>query len=379
MLIIPTLNPLVKSLITKENAFFIAHRRNVQNQWTIWRNNLPFVKPYYAVKCNNNPILMGTLAQFGAGFDCASLREVREVRALPTSNVPCIFAHPCKITNEIRAVQDLDVSTTVLDSPEEVLKLKKNGWRGSVMVRLLVEDKGSKQPFGAKFGAPMSWWPEICRELQKYEVPCSGFSFHVGSECSRAENFYTALQTGKAFTNLLASYQKQPISLIDIGGGFLPNESSLMACATQIKKAKADFFPTKKLAPVAWIAEPGRYFAASFFSLYVPIIGKKKRLDGNGWRYTINESIYGSFSNIAFDQQAPTPRVLRNSVLGETTYQSEIYGRTCDSGDCLGKDFHLPELNEGDWLHFENMGAYTIVTASEFNGFPRPDIFIDDN
>jgi len=343
---------------------------------------LPYVKPYYAVKCNNNPILLGTLAQYGAGFDCASLREVRDVRSLSTTGVPCIFAHPCKITNEIPAVQDMGVDTTVIDSPEEIMKLKKNGWKGSVLVRLLVEDKGSKQPFSAKFGAPSAWWPEICRELQKHSVPCSGFSFHVGSECNRPTNFYTALQTGSQFTNLLASYQKQHISTIDIGGGFLSDAESLHACAQQIHHGKKEFFFEKD---IKWIAEPGRYFAASFFSLYVPIIGKKRRLDGDGWRYTINESIYGSFSNIPFDQQRPMPKPIKmvtsdnkysHSVTA--TYPSEIYGRTCDSGDCLGKDFILPELFEGDWLYFNNMGAYTIVTASEFNGFPKPELYIEE-
>ena len=151
---------------------------------------------------------MGSLAQYGSGFDCASLREVREVRSLATSQIPIIFAHPCKIIDEIGAVQSLDVTTTVIDSPEEVLKLKKNGWKGSVMVRLLVDDKGSKQPFSAKFGAPAAWWPEICRELQKYEITCSGFSFHVGSECGKPENFYNAIKTGSEFQNLLSSYQR---------------------------------------------------------------------------------------------------------------------------------------------------------------------------
>ncbi len=33
---------------------------------------LPTVTPFYAVKCNNDPALLKTLAALGAGFDCAS-------------------------------------------------------------------------------------------------------------------------------------------------------------------------------------------------------------------------------------------------------------------------------------------------------------------
>jgi hypothetical protein len=32
----------------------------------------------------------------------------------------------------------------------------------------------------------------------------------------------------------------------------------------------------------------------------------------------------------------------------------------------------MEELEVGDWLWFPHMGAYTSVTASEFNGFPAP-------
>lgn len=38
----------------------------------------------------------------------------------------------------------------------------------------------------------------------------------------------------------------------------------------------------------------------------------------------------------------------------------------------IAKAEQAEELMEGDWLWFPNMGAYTTVTSTEFNGFPRP-------
>jgi hypothetical protein len=38
----------------------------------------------------------------------------------------------------------------------------------------------------------------------------------------------------------------------------------------------------------------------------------------------------------------------------------------------------MEELEVGDWLWFPHMGAYTTVTASEFNGFPKPPVFLDE-
>jgi ornithine decarboxylase len=48
-----------------------------------------------------------------------------------------------------------------------------------------------------------------------------------------------------------------------------------------------------------------------------------------------------------------------------------VFGRTCDSADLISNSAKLPEVGVGDWLRVPNMGAYTTVTASEFNGFPK--------
>jgi len=49
---------------------------------------------------------------------------------------------------------------------------------------------------------------------------------------------------------------------------------------------------------------------------------------------------------------------------------SSVWGPTCDSIDCVTPLAQLPSnLQVGDWLGFENMGAYTICAASQFNGF----------
>lgn len=96
--------------------------------------------------------------------------------------------------------------------------------------------------------------------------------------------------------------------------------------------------------------------------------------------YYINDGTYGSFNCIYFDHVQPTPRVLSRS--GEFHYSSDqetigkefqcsIWGPTCDSMDCITKNGSLPELNVGDWLYFEDMGAYTTAAGSEFNGFRK--------
>ena len=73
-----------------------------------------------------------------------------------------------------------------------------------------------------------------------------------------------------------------------------------------------------------------------------------------------------------FDHAVCTPKVLlRNNqlVLGaaktdEKQFCCSVWGPTCDSMDCITRDGLLPKLDVGDWLYFDNMGAYTNAAAS---------------
>ena len=91
--------------------------------------------------------------------------------------------------------------------------------------------------------------------------------------------------------------------------------------------------------------------------------------------YYINDSVYGSFVHYkGFNDSTSRPSLLfssQNDHFRKST-KAIIWGQTCDSADEVISDISLPELNIGDWLYFENMGAYTGVAHSPFNGFPKP-------
>jgi ornithine decarboxylase len=305
------------------------------------------------------------------GFDCASYREIVEARPLvPAHRI--LYAQPCKIPGDIQKAQDAGIRTTVVDSVEEVEKMA--GWKGQALVRLLVPDGDSKQPFGKKFGAPLAWVRRIAEAARYHKVMLSGFSFHVGSECQNPEQYVNALEECRKAMEVTKALGFGT-ETVDIGGGFLPEASSFVAVATRIRHVQKSWDPA-----VHWIAEPGRFLAMPTHTLYTQVIGKKPvwpppLLPTEAkWRITIDESVYGAFSNIPFDHQAP--KIERDapfpSLASAVKRPTVVFGRTCDSGDCLGEAIMLPEVAVGDVLRIPDMGAYTTVTASEFNGFPKP-------
>jgi len=175
-------------------SFVIVSKKELATQINIWKKHLPYVRPYYAIKSNNDPVLMSWMVELYGdtmGFDCASLNEMANTRAV-SKTADIIYAQPCKTKTDIQDAKRFSVQTTVVDSPEEMEKVGKGNWRGDVLIRLLVPDGNSRQPFGKKFGAPLTWVPEILQLAKQYKTNISGLSFHVGSECENPEQFARA-------------------------------------------------------------------------------------------------------------------------------------------------------------------------------------------
>lgn len=55
-----------------EGPFYVVDLDTLVQMHQKWLSNLPRVKPFYAVKCNNTPTVLRTLNALGIGFDCAS-------------------------------------------------------------------------------------------------------------------------------------------------------------------------------------------------------------------------------------------------------------------------------------------------------------------
>jgi len=347
-------------------SFSVISQARVNKQLSMWKTHLPMIKPFYAVKCNPEPRLLSWLAHSGTGFDCASEREIRVVQGLGLDVQPeIIFANPCKKVDDIVSSGVNNIHTTVIDSIEEIDKLAGEGWKGDSYIRIRVEDTGSMMPFSAKFGASLEDVERLAKYANIKKQGLNGISFHVGSGCTSVSQYMDAIRDAVKGLRILEKYGFRP-NTIDIGGGF--TTLGFIEAAMAIKKTIREI-PYK----VRLIAEPGRFFAEGSHDLFVKVIGRKPALRGPGYRYTLDESLYGQFSCIPYDQA--TPRWIRVREPGSPSRKrmpAVLYGRTCDSLDMIAAANDAEELMEGDWLWFPNMGAYTSVTSTEFNGFPRP-------
>ena len=354
-----------------ERAFYIIDLGEITTSYSTWTRLLPDVKPYYAVKCNPNPVLLDVLASLGANFDCASENEMKTIIEITKDPSRIIFANPCKMSSQIRYARANDVDLMTFDCEEELYKIKLYHPYAKLVLRLAVDDSKSKCQFNKKFGCKLEQVDELLKIAKTLKLEVVGFSFHVGSGCTSADNFYDAIKTCREATDI-ANQMDMSISMIDIGGGFpgLDRNIKFEDIANSINNGIRDFFGDELVnESIQFISEPGRYFAEKTHTLVLNVIGKKKITvdDETVIVYYLNDGIYGSFNCIYFDHSSPT--ILPFNERDGKLHKSRLFGPTCDSVDLISENVMLPELAIGEWVYVENFGAYTVAASSSFNGF----------
>lgn len=385
-----------------EDSFFVADLGRVYHQYKRWVSNLPRIEPFYAIKCNTDANVLKLLAGMGLGFDCASKNEIDTILNLGVDPSRIVYAHPCKSPSYIRHASNVGVEHMTFDNADELRKCKHASPNCKLLLRIMTDDSKSLCQFSIKYGASMESARELLELAKELDLSVVGVSFHVGSGASDPSAFVDAVQNARSIFDMAEELGMPPMTLLDVGGGFVhetfePTAAVLSACVDSC-------FPLDSPNPVRVIAEPGRYFVSSAFTLAVNVVGRRvSKKDDNAERLMlyINDGVYANMNSIIFDHQEPVPKILSrgksfmysecdddasdsncssgyssdcSSVSSVSSASSEvevsIWGPTCDGIDVITKSSYLPlSLDIGDWLYFTDFGAYTLSASGTFNGF----------
>ncbi|XP_074035724.1 ornithine decarboxylase [Leptinotarsa decemlineata] len=364
----------------QEEAFYVCDVGDIVRKHKIWSAKLPRVQPHYAVKCNDGLIVLETLNSLGVSFDCASKGEINKVLDLGVDPNRIIYANPAKQASHIRHAEATGVSKMTFDNETELFKVKKLFPDARMVIRIRCDAEEAQCQLGNKFGCdPDTEAPELLRIAKSLGIDVIGVSFHVGSGCREPPVFRRAISASRKIFDFAETLGYQ-FSLLDLGGGFPGDkETSIDEIADVINVALDDFFSDLE---VQVIAEPGRFYVSSAYTLACNIhsIRNVTQIDEETGELAIHRMYYINdgvlrFNCILYDHQVVNPVPLKEHP-GSKYYRSSVWGPTCDGLDQVVEQVMLPEMKVGDWMVFENMGAYTLPVASPFNGFPIPKVQI---
>jgi len=355
---------------------FVVDHEAIRANLAEFRRLLPRVQPYFAVKANPDPEIVRTVYELGGSFDVASMPEFDIVHA-NVADMPAderqhwiwdkiIYSHPIKTKETLRQLDGYKPLVSY-DNLAEVAKIASHAPHAGLVLRLQVPNTGSMVELSTKFGCPPGDAVDLIEAAHAAGLTVEGLCFHVGSQCTNFENYVQALHLS-AHVFGEAKARGFDLKLIDIGGGFpAPYDDNVQPfeeLARRINSELERLFPES----IEVIAEPGRFIVATAATLVAEVIGKAVR---NGKLcYYVNDGIYHTYSGILFDHCRYHVKAFRG---GETEICS-VFGPTCDALDTISLAEELPELELGDLVYTENIGAYSIASATNFNGFPPPKV-----
>lgn len=315
----------------------------------------------YAVKANPDPVVLDNLVAAGVhAFDVASPAEMQAVRAVhPGATLH--YNNPVRSRAEIEVARRYGIASASVDDMAGLEAIAPLGCEVAIRFKLPV--KGAAYDFGEKFGATPEEAEALLRRAAALNLPLA-MTFHPGTQCTDAEAWVSYIHEAAR----IAARAGVRLSRLNVGGGFPAHREgqapALEPIFARIAEATREAFGPD--AP-ALVCEPGRAMVAEAFCLATRVKALRR-----GPSVVLNDGIYGGLS----EQRdiGPTDRLRILGASGTTrsgpAIPRVVYGPTCDSLDRLPQLVALPEdLEEGDYLIFDGMGAYSLSIATRFNGY----------
>jgi len=349
----------------------VDHKVLLEN-YAQFRQHLPRVQVYYAVKANSDPAIVQTFYDAGASFDVASVAEFlivhEKIQHLPAQQRQdfiwdrIIYANPIKAIETLKQLDQYKPLVTY-DNHQEVLKIARYAPHSGLVLRLRVPNTGSMVELSSKFGALPGEAVDLIAFAHNNKLEVEGLSFHVGSQCTNVQNYSQALHLAAGIFSE-AKTRGFDLKLLDIGGGFPAHYDDTVpafkSLADTINAELDRLFPE----PIEILAEPGRFLVASAVTAVAQIIGKAVR--GGKLSYYLDDGVYHTYSGVIFDHCQYHLKSFREGP----TQLCSVFGPTCDALDTISLAEQLPDMDLGELVYSENMGAYCAASSTFFNGFP---------
>lgn len=359
-----------------ETPFYLYDVNYILNKYDILKKCFPYdkLKIFYALKANYNPHILQIMKDYGFYLDTVSPSEVILALKLGYDKEKIMFTANNMTDKEMEIVKEQGVLFNI-DSLSRLETFAKAYPGESVCLRInpdvVAGENALVQTGGdlSKFGILLEDVEKAVEIAKQYDIKIIGLHEHTGSGISDTDKVY------KSMTNLLGVIEPEAfpdLKFIDFGGGFKvpyePGEKEIDYVdfgnrSVSIFEEFCDKFGRR----LELYFEPGKFIVADSACMVVrvnTVKNNKGRLlvgTDSGFPHLIRPALYGAYHHVI---NISNPR-------GEVK-KYDIYGNTCESGDCFAEQREIQEIRNGDYLAIMNAGAYCRSMASEYNLRPLP-------
>ncbi len=360
---------------------YVYHAEKIKEQYEKLLSSFKGVdtKFFYAAKALTNINILRYVKSIGCNIDCSSINEAKLAVQAGFAAENILYTSNNIAFSEIEEAQQMGIHINI-DSISNLQKFgKKYGHSYPVGVRLrpnIMAGGNLKISTGhasSKFGVPLESIQEVLDVQKETGLFIRTLHIHTGSEIKDVEVFARGIEV------LFDMAQHFPeLEVIDLGGGFkvpyMPGEEGT-DIALLGRKVKEEFesFEKKYQRHLQGWFEPGKFLVseAGYFITKVNVVKPAGDMlfagVNSGLNHFIRPMFYGAYHEI---------RNISNQGGDRKNYN--VVGNICET-DTFAENRSLPEIREGDYLVFQNAGAYCFEMSSHYNSRNKPaELMIED-
>jgi len=327
------------------------------------------IKLWYAVKANPLSSIIKTIDKSGFNFDVASSGELKQVLKQGIDPSRVLNTGPAKSKRQINEFINLGVRTFVAESLNQVTWLNEEAAAQEVELNILLRvqlrwPEGEKNPLGGDSLTPFGLG---CEQWQALNIADYAQLNFTGLHIFQWGNMLSTEKLADLWSQMVAPLQQLATDLgfelktLDLGGGLgIPyTEQDKQLHWPELIEALSLI---KKNAGVEqlWM-ELGRYAVGEYGYYANPVVEQKQN-------YGVDQLIMaGGINHIlrpAVTSQDFPALLLRDS--NAPTKSFNVHGPLCTALDSLGEHTFSSDINENDWLIFNQCGAYGFTESMPY-------------
>ncbi len=328
---------------------------------------------HYALKANDNALVLAQIKQAGLGVDCVSGGEIEHAIACGFNPNDIVFAGVGKLDSEIMLGLEVGIYAFICESLQEVMVINdlacQSNKNAKIMLRVNpdIDAKTHKYistgTYDNKFGIAFDDLLEFLPSLDTLNnIELIGLHYHIGSQVMDMSVYAKLANVASSHYEILYKMGLK-FSDIDLGGGLGVDYENPMT--KPIANFRDYFSIIKQNLSIPYQVkihfELGRSLVAQCGIMLSKVLYIKNTV---GTKFAIIDAGMNDLMRPALYEAKHLIINLSADKINETYH---IVGPVCESTDIFARNLTISELKRGDMVAILTSGAYGRVLANQYN------------
>lgn len=346
----------------------------------------------YASKAFCCKAMCRIIADEGMGLDVVSGGELYTALSAGFPAEKIFFHGNNKTPEELTFALSENVGRIVVDNIFELELLNQMAISAGKTVSVLIRVKPGIDPHthdfvktggvDSKFGMGLETgeaFEAVKRAISYKNISLTGIHCHIGSQIFDVDPFVMSARVMLDFIEKIKHELGYTLDELNLGGGYavqyIPDQEHveygkyLKNVSEVVKSVCAE----KGLVVPYIIIEPGRSIAGlAGITLYK--VGSVKEIPGIRTYVSVDGGMADNPRYALY--KAEYDMVIANKASQPKSRVVTVAGKCCESGDLLGENIAIQDVNDGDILAVLTTGAFNYSMSSNYNRIPKPAVIM---